>query len=198
MIPQDCSGKVRWLLHELDVPFEDIKLSYKNGDLKTTDYLSKNPIGQVPVFEDEDVTLFESYAIVSYLTDKYSTKGLGSDSKNIKERAQYNQWLYFTNNTVEDFFNRYFKLPKMTEEYNNDWGDYIREKIQKIMMTIEKQVTSQDFILKNFSAVDICLSNALDMVSEESFFHDFPKTKVYYDRLSKREACLKSEIFKRN
>lgn len=86
----------------------------------------------------------------------------------------------------------------MPEEYQKEWGDYTRDKVQKVMMTIEKRVTDQDYILGDFSAVDTCLGYALDGVCDQSFFHDYPKTKAYYERLSQREACLKSEIFKRN
>lgn len=76
MVPQDCSGKVRWLLLELGVPFEEERLSYRAGDLKTESYLAKHPIGQVPVLEDGTQTVYESYAIVAYLADKYIDRGL--------------------------------------------------------------------------------------------------------------------------
>lgn len=81
MVPQDCSGKVRWLLNEMGLPFEEIKVSYRNGDLKTPEYLAKHPLGQVPVLEDGTVTLFESYAIVAYLADKYPEKGMAPSPK---------------------------------------------------------------------------------------------------------------------
>lgn len=198
MVPQDCSGKVRWLLNELDVPYEDVKLSYKNGDLQTEAYLAKNPIGQVPTLEDGDITLFESHAIVTYLSDKYWTKGICPDPSNIQARTDYYQWLFFISNIAEDFFSRYFKLPNMTDQYKNEWEGYTRDKIQKIMLKIETQLSEQDYLLKNFSTVDICLATALDAIFEESFFQNYPRVKAYYERLSKREACLKSEIFKRS
>jgi glutathione S-transferase len=198
MVSQDSSGKVRWLLNELNLPYEDVKVSYRNGDLATPEFLAKNPIGQVPVFEDGDLTLFESHAIVTYLSDKHWAKGICPNPANTEERAQYYQWMFFIGNIAEDFFTRYFKLSDMSEQYRNDWGDYTKDKVQKIMQTVEKQLMKQDYILGTFSTVDICMAGALDMVSEETFFNDYPKAKSYYERLLKREACLKSEMFKRN
>lgn len=198
MIPQDSSGKVRWMLHELEIPFEDIRVSYKKGDTKTPEFLAMNPIGQVPILKDGDLALFESYAIVHYLADKYSEKKLAPAVTNLKERTNYTQWLFFCSNTVEDFFGRFQKLPTMSDDYKKDWGNYIHDKIQKIMTTLSKQLQSQDYILGSFSAVDTCLGYALDSVSEEPFFKDYPVVVSYFNRLQSREACVKSEVFKRD
>lgn len=198
MAPQDSSGKVRWLLCELEVPFEDVKLSYRSGDLKSEAYLAKHPIGQVPVLEYGDVTIYESHAIVAYLADKFISKGLAPDPSEHGLRAAYYQWIFFSTNTAEGFFTRLQNLPSMTAEYQNEWGDYIREKTLKVMSAIESQLDQKNYILGSFSAVDICLRHALDSVREEAFLKDFPKVAAYCDRLSNRDACLKSEIFKRS
>lgn len=196
-VPQDCSGKVRWLLHEMGLSFEDIRLSYKNGDSKTAEYLQKHPLGQVPVLEDENGILFESQAILLYLADKYPEKKMAPPVNDMKARAQYYQWMQFAVQSAERYFDSLHRLPKTTEEYKKDWEGHIREKLLLVMKRISEQLNGQDYILGSFSAVDTCLGYALDSVSEESFFQDFPVVKGYYQRLSERPACLKSEIFKR-
>lgn len=197
MVPQDCSGKVRWLLLELGVPFEDVRLSHKAGDLKTDAYLAKQPLGQVPVLEDGTVTMFESQAIVAYLADKYSSKGLAPDPKNFEQRAAYYQWLAFAANSADSFFGKFQRLAKMSDEYRNEWGPYIQGKTIKVMAAIENQLKGRDYILGSFSAVDCALGYSIDAIAEEKFLGDFPLTRAYYERLGKREACVKSEIFKR-
>ena len=156
LAPQDCSGKVRWMLHELGVQFEEIRLNHKNGDHKTPEYHKMNPIGQVPVLDDAGLILFESYAIVHYLADKYSAKGLAPEVTNFKARTAYTQWMFFCTDTAEDFFARYQRLPKMSEEYKKQWGDYIQDKTQKVMLTLEKQFDGHEYLLGSFSAVDTC------------------------------------------
>ena len=198
MMPQDCSGKVRWLLFELKVPFEECKVSYKAGDLKAETYLAKHPLGQVPVLEDEDLTIYESHAIVAYLADKYIDSGFSPEHRNLEERALYYQWLFFSSNTAEAFFSRLQRLPRMNEDYNQEWGDYLRDKVQKSLFAIEKRLEGREYILGNFSAVDICLGCALDAIVESPMSNDFPRIEAYYKRLSERDACQRSEIFERS
>ncbi|MCR9203871.1 MAG: glutathione S-transferase family protein [Halobacteriovoraceae bacterium] len=197
MVPFDCSGKVNWLLNELGVDFELETLSWKNGDLASEKYLKMNPIGQIPVLEDSEtgVVMFESYAIVSYLADKYIEKGLAPDFSQSKERAAYYQWMQFSTSTAGSFFDRYFKLDVMTAEYKTDWEEYIRAKVQMVLKAIDNQLEGKEFILGNFSAVDVCLGDTLYTVSEESFFKDYPNVSHYFERLKKREAAIKSKIF---
>jgi glutathione S-transferase len=194
--PRDCSGKVRWLLEELNVPYNLIGLDWKSGDLKTAEYLEKNPIGQVPVIEDGDVTLFESYGIVAYLADKYLEKGLAPKFEDSKARGRYYQWLFFAVDTADDFFTRFFNLEKsFTEHYKKNWEEYIRDKTQKVLGAVEKQLDGKEYILGGFSAADTALGYSLWSVSDESFFGDFPRTKAYFERLKKRPAAVRSEIF---
>lgn len=196
LAPQDCSGKVKWLLLEMGIPFEEVKLNYKNGDLKTEEYLKKHPLGQVPVLEDGDLTMIESYAIVAYLADKYPDKKMAPEAKNLAERASYYQWLFFSRNSVEEFLTRNFRLPKMNDEYRKDWGQYIIDKTQLVLKALEKQLAGKDYILGNFSAVDVCLGYAIE--SEEALLNDFPAIKSYLKRLSERKACIESGIFTKN
>ena len=196
LAPQDCSGKVKWLLLEMGIPFEDVKLNYKNGDTKTEEYLKKHPLGQVPVLEDGDLTLIESYAIVAYLADKYPEKKMAPQANDLHARALYYQWLFFSKGSVEEFFARNFRLAKMTEEYRKDWGQHTIDKTQLVLKAIEKQLHDKEYILGNFTAVDVCLGYALD--SEETLLNDFPLVKSYYKRLSERKACVESGIFSRN
>lgn len=196
LAPQDCSGKVKWLLLEMGISFEEIRLDYKKGDLKTQEYLSKHPLRQVPVLEDGNLTLIESYAIVAYLADKYSEKKLAPAPEDLAARAEYYQWLFFARCSAEEFFSRHFRLSKMTDEYRKDWGQYIIDKTLLVFKAIEKQLQGKDYILGNFSAVDVCMGYALE--SEEALMNDFPVVQSYFNRLSERKACIDSAIFSKS
>ncbi|HEX4341512.1 MAG TPA: glutathione S-transferase [Polyangiaceae bacterium] len=59
----------------LGLPFEKVEVDLKNDAHKSPAFLAKNPLGQVPVLEDGDVTLADSNAILVYLALKYDGSG---------------------------------------------------------------------------------------------------------------------------
>src|ERR1700752_4070286 len=92
------SIRVRWTLQELGVDFEPIRVNLLAGEHQRPEFLKINPAGKIPVLVDGDLVLTESVAIVLYLADKYSHKGL--IPSDLKERAQVNRWLLFCGDGV--------------------------------------------------------------------------------------------------
>jgi glutathione S-transferase len=90
------SIRVRWTLQELGVEFESVTINLADGEHRRPEFLKLNPAGRLPVLIDDDFVLTESVAIVLYLAEKYSHKGLLPID--LKQRAQVNRWLLFTGN----------------------------------------------------------------------------------------------------
>ncbi|WP_019937848.1 glutathione S-transferase family protein [Bordetella sp. FB-8] len=63
--------KVMWAVRELALPHERIEAGGQFGVVGTPDYLRMNPNGQVPVIDDGGFVLWESNAIVRYLSSRY-------------------------------------------------------------------------------------------------------------------------------
>jgi glutathione S-transferase len=59
------------LLSLLGIDAEIIDVDLMKGEQKSPDFLIKNPLGQVPVLEDGDITISDSNAIIHYLASKY-------------------------------------------------------------------------------------------------------------------------------
>src|SRR5216684_3336120 len=74
--PRTRASRPRWLLEELEVPYELVKLDLSKQESRTPAYLALHPFGEVPVLVDGDVTLFESSAICLYLADRFPEKRL--------------------------------------------------------------------------------------------------------------------------
>ena len=86
--------KVLWTLQELEVPFERIDAGLAYGHNHTPAYLAKNPNALVPLLEDGDFTLWESNAIVRYLSARYALGTLYPEDPAL--RAQSEKWMDWT------------------------------------------------------------------------------------------------------
>ncbi|WP_111979182.1 glutathione S-transferase family protein [Algibacillus agarilyticus] len=65
------SHRVRVFTALLGLDIKLINVDLRNAEQKTPAFLAKNPAGQVPVIEDDEVTLADSNAILLYLAQKY-------------------------------------------------------------------------------------------------------------------------------
>lgn len=86
--------KAMWTLEELGQPYQQIELGLNFGGLDTPDYLSMNPNALVPTLQDGDLTLWESHAIVRYISASYGEGILWPTDP--KERALSDQWTDWT------------------------------------------------------------------------------------------------------
>ncbi len=71
--------KVTWALGEMGVEFDSVRVGGPFGGTKTPDYLAINPNSYVPTYQDGDLTLSESDAILRYVARKYGMGGLYPD-----------------------------------------------------------------------------------------------------------------------
>ena len=93
------SIRVRWTLQELGVDFEPIRVNLLAGEHRRPEFLKINPAGKIPVLVDGSLVLTESVAVVLYLAEKYSDKGLLPTD--LEQRAQVNRWLLFAATELE-------------------------------------------------------------------------------------------------
>ncbi|CAN8311048.1 unnamed protein product [Cochlearia groenlandica] len=70
-----ATRRVLIALHEKNLDFELVHVELKDGEHKKEPFLSRNPFGKIPAFEDGDFKLFESRAITQYIAHEYADKG---------------------------------------------------------------------------------------------------------------------------
>jgi glutathione S-transferase len=83
--------KVLWCCDELGVPFERVEAGMQYGVVNTPEYRKLNPNGLVPMIEDDGFVLWESHAIVRYLSAKHGTAGLWP--ADLRVRADADRWM---------------------------------------------------------------------------------------------------------
>jgi len=69
--PSGNCHKVRLMLSLLGLDYEKVPVSLPDREQKTPEYLAMNPLGQVPVLDDDGVVLRDSQAILTYLGARY-------------------------------------------------------------------------------------------------------------------------------
>lgn len=87
-------SRVLACLLEKEVDFQLRNVNMSRGEHKKPDFLKIQPFGQVPAFEDESISLFESRAISRYVCEKYANQGnKGLYGTTPLEKASIDQWL---------------------------------------------------------------------------------------------------------
>src|ERR1700761_3918336 len=87
--------QVRWALEEVGQPYDVRLLSF--SAMKEAAHLAMHPFGQIPTYEDGDLALFESGAIVLHIAERHA--GLLPDDANGRARAIV--WMFAAVSSVE-------------------------------------------------------------------------------------------------
>ena len=96
-IPNTRASRVRWMLEELGAPYELARIDWDTAD--SEQYRREvHPLGAVPALQDGAQLIIESAAIIAYLADKFSDKGLAPPPG---ERGAYYQWIVYAMATLE-------------------------------------------------------------------------------------------------
>ena len=181
------SLRVRWTLQELGVDYESIPVNLVAGEHRRPEYLKINPAGRVPVLVDGDLVLTESVAIVLYLADKYSNKGL--IPADLKDRAQVNRWLLFA---ATEFEQPLWRISRHTMLYPEDQrlpGDVIlaSRDFKEMAAVLEKHMQGRQFVVGDkVTVADFVLAYTLDWANEDHLMDGFPQLLAYMKRMYAR------------
>ena len=105
------------LLEELGVAYERVPVDRAAGAHKTPEYLKLNPNGQIPVFFDGELVLYETAAIVLHLCDTHPQASLAPVLATAA-RAHFYKWLMWLTNTLQATLMLYFYPDRWVDEGN--------------------------------------------------------------------------------
>lgn len=169
------AGIVEWYLKELGIEREFVSLDLKAGEHKQPDYLKINPMGKVPSIIDGDFQLWESGAILLYLTEKY-----GKMPDSLEQRSLLYQWILFGNATLAQ---------SLFIEANRE------KEIHKLLTGLNQVLQDRSYLLgEEFSVADIAvglvLAFAVSMLNLD--FSAYPAVLKYLQKLTERPAYKES------
>lgn len=188
--PRSRSTRVVWMLEELGVDYEFIKIELLEGAGQAADYLKIHADGKVPAIDDDGFVLTESAAIVTYLGDKYSASDLVPEPRT-QQRAKYDEWCFFILTELEQPL---WTIGKHTFVFPEDKRvsailDIAHWEFLKACKALEKNLAGKEFALGDkFSAIDILLAHTLRWADAFGVPSGSKALDDYRDRISARPS----------
>jgi glutathione S-transferase len=180
--------RVRWALEEVGQPYDVRLVSF--AAMKQPAHKALHPFGQIPTYEDGDLVLFESGAIVFHIAERHA--GLLPDDANARARAI--AWMFAALNTVEPpIFDRSLA---MILERDQPWHEQrlrsLDDSIRKRLDDLSDRLGDAQWLDGAFSAGDLLMVHVLQRLKVSGMLEEFPNLSAYLARGEARPAYKRS------
>ena len=176
--------RVRWALEEVGQPYEVRLLSVQA--MKEPAHLALHPFGQIPTYEQGDLALFETGAIILHIAQRYP--GLLPEDANARARAI--AWIFAALNTLE---------PPILDltitriiEGEKPWAEarlpLVRDRIRTRLAQLSARLGDADWLDGNFSAGDLLMVSVLLRLKISGLLNEYPNLAAYVARGEARPA----------
>ena len=176
--------RVRWALEEVGQLYDVRLLSF--AEMKQPAYLALHPFGQIPIYEEGDLVLFESGAIVFHLAERHA--GLLPDDANARARAI--SWMFAALNTVEPPIVE--RAMAMLFERDKAWygprATILEERVRQRLVQLSTRLGDADWLDGAFSAGDLLMVSVLLRSKSSGILDEFPNLSAYVARGEARPA----------
>jgi glutathione S-transferase len=194
--PQDRSGKIRWILAELELSYELKTLDGKKGEHKSDEYKKIHPLSMVPALQDDETTIFESGAIAIYLSDKYSGSVKLAPPIDSQYRGDYLKWIFMATTTLDPLLIKVFSTKGLEDSERSRKINDIYLAVRPAFVMLEGLLKKSQYIVGNeFSSADIMLAQPLEWARKGGILEKHSIVETYLKNLKERAACKKSGIF---
>ena len=180
--------RVRWALEEVGQPYEVRLLSFKA--MKEPAHLALHPFGQIPTYEDGELALFESGAIVFHIAEHH--EGLLPDDANARARAI--TWMFAALNTMEPpiLDREVTRLLERGESWYEQRLSAVEERVRKRLGELSNRLGDADWLDGQFSAGDLQMVSVLLRLKGSGLLDEFPNLSAYVARGEARPAYTRA------
>jgi glutathione S-transferase len=176
--------RVRWALEEVALPYNVRLLSFQA--MKEPAHLALHPFGQIPTYEEGDLAVFESGAIVFHIAQRHA--GLLPDD--VKARARAVTWMFAALSTMEppiiDLQNA--KLLERNESWYEQRLPHVEERIRRRLGELSGRLGGAEWLDGEFSAGDLMMVSVLLRLKASGLLDEFPTLSAYVARGEARPA----------
>jgi glutathione S-transferase len=176
--------RVRWALEEVGQPYEVRLVPWEK--FKEEAHLARNPFGQIPTYEEGDLTLFESGAIVLHIAERFS----GLLPNDAAARARAVMWMFAALSTIEPPI-----VDREVVEYAEDGKPWqgeryamVDERIRGRLAQLSARFGHGKWLDGAFSAADIIMVHVLRRLEGTEILQEFPNLAAYVAHAKDRPA----------
>lgn len=180
--------RVRWALEEAGLAYEDMLIGPE--DQKSEAYRRMQPFGQVPVYEEDGLGLFESGAIVLHIAER--TEALMPSEP--KARARAKTWMFAALNSVEPHVQNFIALDAFFAK--EEWAKLRRpsalEAAQSRLTSLADWMKGREYLEDRFTAGDLLMTTVLRFLRQTDLIEKMPVLDAYRKRCEARPAFQKA------
>jgi glutathione S-transferase len=176
--------RVRWALEEAGQPYEVRLVSF--WALKEPAHRALHPFGQIPTYEDGDLALFETGAIVLHIAERHA----GLLPKDANGRARAITWMFAALNTVEPPILELgtAKLLEGDKSWFQERLPLVRERVRDRLGPLSSRLGDADWLDGPFSAGDLMMVSVLLRLRLSGILNEYPNLAAYVARGEARPA----------
>ena len=176
--------RVRWALEEVGQPYDARLVSF--SEMKEPAHRALHPFGQIPTYEEGELTLFESGAIVFHIAERHT--GLLPDDANARARAI--AWMFAALNTVEPpIVDRSMAtILERDKSWHEERLPILEERVRIRLGELSDRLGDADWLDGAFSAGDLLMVTVLRRLDGSGMLKDYPNLSAYVARGEARPA----------
>ncbi len=176
--------RVRWALEEVGKPYEARSVSF--AAMKEPAHRALQPFGQIPTFEEGDLCLFETGAIVFHIANSHA--GLLPDEANARARAI--AWMFAAISTIEPVI-----IDREVVHYlerDETWFEQrlhtVEDRIRNKLTDLSRHLGDADWLDGMFSAGDLLTADVLRRLNGSGLLDEHPNLLAFVARAEARPA----------
>jgi glutathione S-transferase len=180
--------RVRWALEEVGQPYGVRLVSFKA--MKEPAHLTLHPFGQIPTYQEDDLALFETGAIVFHIAQRHA--GLLPVDANARARAI--TWMFAALSTVEP------PILELTTarllEADKPWSaqrmPLVEDRVRDRLGQLSRRLGDADWLEGPFSAGDLMMVSVLLRLRASGILDEYPNLSAYVARGEARPAYARA------
>jgi glutathione S-transferase len=177
--------RVRWAMEEVQQPYNVKLVTFE--EMKQPAYRELQPFGQIPAYQEDDLILFETGAIVFHIAEKHSGFLLPL-AKNARAHAL--MWMFSALNTVEPPIVERSGMVILEKEkpWYKDRLPIVEQRVHARLKDLSSHLGHLEWLEGSFTAGDLMMVTVLRRLDGSGLLEHYPNIVAYIARAEARPA----------